>query len=492
MRQGNASEVRVGGTPGRPDRRTVVTGLATLAATAGASCRAEPAREAVPLARLGVDRFSDRDQQARLDAAFTAAREGGFPLLGDPDAVYRHDGVLALAGASLDGQGCAFRPLSDGPQAMHCTGRGWRLANVRLLGAATGRSGDDLRDGLFVGGDQTPAAAFTIEKVTVEAVEPGRGVAAAGIMFNNAADGQIADVTVRNSLADGIHCTNGSRRLVFDRPTSDQTGDDGFAVVSYRRQNRVCRDITVRDGTSRLSHARGFTIAGGVNIVFERPRIERSDEAGVYLFGEGAWDTFGVSRCRVIDPVLLDCCTGAHQPADFRHAALLIGGRDGTDPVEGEQLGRGVTDCVVERPVIEGVGRPCFAAISIRAFTAGIRIAGARLSRIVPPPGGPVQPNGIELGGRDLVIEAPVMTDVAGYAMVGLASAAGRTLVDRPTVTHACFGPGPTRSFIFAEAAAAPHELIVQDGTFSHGPAALFAAQAPSEKLRSLRNRVVA
>jgi hypothetical protein len=462
-------------------------GSSTPTGATGAGLR-DPAA-AVPLSRFGVDRFSRRDQQARLEAAFRAAHEDGFALVADPDADYRHDGPLMLDGVSFDGLGCTFTGLSDGHQVLRCIGRGWRVANLRVLGAATVRQSHNWHNGILVGDEANhPASDFVLENVTVDRVGPGRGVGGAGILFNSAGRGRIIRPTVRHSLSDGIHITSGSNNLTFDRPLSENTGDDGFAVVSYRQQGRICRDIRVSDGIVRDSAARGFVVVGGLDVTYERMLVERSAAAGAYLYGEGSFDTFGVQRCRIADPVLRGCSTGRTMPTGFSNAALIIGGRDGSDVVDGVTITRGAADCVVTNPVIEGAGRACTAAISTHQFAIRPRIVGARIRDMVSP-GGPLQPNGLEIGGRDVAVDGVTMSGIAGLAIVILPTASGDCAVSGAEVAGSRTGPGTIHSFIYAEQAPALRRAVIRDGRFVGGPDRLAISQLAPDQLQLVGNR---
>lgn len=477
-------------------RRHVMAGLVATAVTG--TCRGQaappPAARSRPvqsLSRLGVDRFSSTDQWSRLKAAFAAAHEGGFDLIGDPDANYRHDGPMSLDGVSFDGQGCTFTPLSDGPQVLRCIGRHFRIANVRLLGAATTRSPDNWYNGIWIGDEANqPAIDFVVENVTVDRVAPGRGVATAGFMFNNAYRGRIIRPIVRHSLADGIHCTNGSSDLVFDRPLSESTGDDGFAVVSYRRHGQICRNIRVTNGISRDSAARGFSVVGGLDIIYDHPIAERASAAGLYLFGEVSYDTYGVARATVIAPVLRGCVTGRDLPPEFNQGAITIGGRGGDDFIAGEHVARGATDCVVRDPVIAGVGTRCWSAILLDEFAVRPRISNAILTDIIPPPGSALQPNGLHIGGRDVTIDHPRMTNIAGLPIVITRTASGRCAVNAPQVDGSRLRGAPVNSVIYAEAAPHLDQLTVRDGVFRHGPQRLAVTLLPDSKVRLLNNRV--
>lgn len=482
-------------------RRTVVLGMAAVAGAAacndrqaqadantGASAQGRPERPARSLSRFGVDRFATRDQQAALRDAFAAAHAEGFDLLADPDAHYRHDGPLVLDGVSLDGQGCTLTALSDGPQMLGCMGSGWRLANLRVLGAARARTTENHANGVMVGNESRPATDFLLDNVTVDRAAPDRGVGATGFMFSNASRGRIVRPVARHSWADGIHVTNGSHNLVFDRPLSEATGDDGFAVVSYRSQGRLCHTIRVTDGISRDSGARGCSVVGGRDVVYQRFLAERSAAAGAYLYGEEAFDTFGVHRCHLVDPVLRGCVTGRGMPPGFSQAALVIGGRDGADTVDGIRLARGAVDCTVFNPVVEGVGSSCWAGLSTHQYAVRPRITGGRLEDLVAPSGS-YRPNGVELGGQDVVVEDIRLRNVAGLAIVVTTTASGTCVVNRPQVAGSLLRPGPISSYIYADIAPAVHQVTVQDGQFTGGPDQLAIDRLAPGRLRLVRNR---
>jgi hypothetical protein len=442
------------------------------------------------LSQLGVDRFSTADQWKQLKAAFAAAHEGGFNLIGDPEANYRRDGPLSLDGVSLDGRGCTLTPLSDGPQVLRCVGRDFRIANLRLLGAATKRLADNWHNGIWIGDEGgQPASNFVIENVTVDRVAPGRGVATAGFMFNNADHGRIIRPVVRHTLADGFHCTNGSSDLLFEHPLSESTGDDGFAIVSYRQHGRICRNIRVLDGISRDSAARGFSVVGGIDIAYVRPLAERASAAGLYIFGEVSYDTYGIIRATVTSPVLRGCVTGRGLPATFSQGAITLGGRDGEDVVDGQRVGRGAVDCVVHNPMVEGVGARCWAAILLDEFAIRPCISGAILTDIVPPRGSDVHSNGLHLGGRDMIINRPRMTNIAGLAIVISRTASGSCVVTAPHVDGSKLEGGPVDSVIYAEAATRLDNLTISNGVFRRGPRRLSTTLLPAAKVHLAGNR---
>lgn len=482
--------------PSRISRRSALLGLG-VTAFVGAGCGrgqagAVPVESAVmPLSRMGVDRFASRDQWQVLRRAFEAAAHDGFALQGDPDARYRHDGALTLAGVSFDGQGAHLVSLSDGPQVLRCIGQGWRLANLTLLGAATGRDPDNQKNGLLIGDhDQAPASDFTIEDVLVSGVGPGRGFAGAGIMFNNAHHGRILRARVQDSKADGFHVTNRSSDLSFLAPSSERTGDDGFAVVSYRSQHQPCHGIRVQNGTVLAPVGRGFSVVGGRDVRYENCRIERSAAAGVYFYGENDYDTFGVADCHLIAAQLRNCVTGIGMPPGFAHAAIMMGGREGSDTPPGGSLTRGATGCRIVQARIQGAGQGCFAGIALNQYAVGSRIDAADIRELLALRRDR-QPNGIEIGGRDTVVTAPQMNGIAGTPIIVARSAAGTCMIDRAHVRRGRMTPSPTDSFntnCYVDDAPALTSMTLSNSRFEQGPKRLTTNLLRRGKLRLTNN----
>jgi hypothetical protein len=463
-------------------------GAAAAANQAGA---AEPA--GVPLSRFGVQAGVGRDQWKQLAAAFAAAHRDGLSLIAEPGARYLHDGPLSLDGVSFDGRGCGLVALSDGPQVLRCVGTGWRLANVALIGAATRRSSENDTCGLQVGDHaEHPATDFTIENVVVGGAD-GRGFAGAGAMFDRASRGRISGLTVRDTLADGIHVTNGSEDLAFARTLSERNGDDGFAVVSYVRQGRPCARIRLTGGVARETLARGFTVVGGRDVTFERIVAERCAAAGLYLFGEEAFDTYGVAGCRVAGAKVVGCVTGRGQAGDFTQSAVLLGGRPGSDRVGGATLSRGVADCTLADVEVVGGGAHCWAGLVVGEHAQGIRVERPVLRQLS---GGKRdhEMSGIEIGGRDVTVAQPRLSDVEGIPFVVLTSASGRTVIDRPVVAGARTKRSATEvfnTFCYVDAAAGAQEVVIRGGTFSRGPGRVVTNLLPDKaRLKTSGNRL--
>lgn len=129
-----------------------------------------------------------------------------------------------------------------------------------------------------------------ITDVTVE------GAAATGIFFDYATHHTVRGCTVNDSLADSFHNTGTTRWGLFENCTSNRSGDDGFAVVSYGSNPDRVRDVTFRNcEVYDQVHGRAFAVIGGTGIRFYDCYAYRAAVAGIMVASEGSFSSHGVN-----------------------------------------------------------------------------------------------------------------------------------------------------------------------------------------------------
>lgn len=148
------------------------------------------------------------------------------------------------------------------------------------------------------------------------------GSAAAGVYVGGASGFSLVDLSVRNTRADGIHMTEGSRDGVVTRPTITNSGDDGVAVVSYAADTAPVQNIRVQSprvlGTA---WGRGLSVVGGSDISYSDIAVERSSGAAVYVGAEGApYYTYPAVRVTVDRGTI----SGANTASGVDHGAVLL------------------------------------------------------------------------------------------------------------------------------------------------------------------------
>lgn len=279
------------------------------------------------LASYGVVPNLPGDQTLAINTAIAhAKRDGVGILLGDAHAVYRHAGVIRIDGVGFDGQGCTFFAENAEQGATFLSGAGVSIRNVRLTGRSPRRGTKLEHCGLVV-----TASNFRIEDVRIDTDGAGPGFAGAGAMFFGATNGSIVNLRVEGTRADGIHVTYGSDNLAFSGGGVFGSGDDGFAIVSYRNDRRLCRNIVTRDLVIANPQARGLAIVGGEEIRHFGTKISRSSAAAIYVCSEEAFDTFGVRNWQIQNFVASQCVTGIGLAKNFTQAIILVYGRSVRD-----------------------------------------------------------------------------------------------------------------------------------------------------------------
>ena len=127
------------------------------------------------------------------------------------------------------------------------------------------------------------------------------GSAAAGVYVYGATGFRFDRVTVRDTRADGIHMTAGSRRGIVDHPRISRSGDDGVAVVSYLQDGTQCSDIDIVSPQVRTTTGgRGVSVVGGHDVRYRDIDVESSSAAAVYIACEsGDFVTHPTARVSV-------------------------------------------------------------------------------------------------------------------------------------------------------------------------------------------------
>lgn len=259
------------------------------------------------------------DDTEALQRALSELAPGGTLVL-PQGRTYLHSDVLVLGarGATVRGGGTLLA-TDEERSALRLEADDLALEDIILGVRRTSRRWDAPDQHRVYA---APGTGLSVRRVTVT------GSAASGIFLAGRARFLLEDVTVKDTRADGIHLTAGSRAGTVLRPRTSGTGDDGVAVVSYGRDGAPCNSIRVErprvDGTRG---GRGLSVVGGEDISWLDVDVRRTAAAGIYIACEGApydtADTKGVSvrGGRVV---------GANTDAGIDHGSILVfAGRDG-------------------------------------------------------------------------------------------------------------------------------------------------------------------
>ncbi|MCE5290199.1 MAG: hypothetical protein LLG14_13320 [Nocardiaceae bacterium] len=270
---------------------------------------------------------SDDSLQSRIDAMLP-----GETLDLDGSTTYRHDRSLVIntEWVSIRGNGARILATDESKSAVHITADGVTLTNVTVeLKASTKR---------WTGLEQHKIVLDAVQAVRLEDIICVGSAGAGVFVCNGSAWFSLRRIEVRDSRADGIHVTGGSRDGLVDSVRIDGSGDDGMAVVSYLSDSDACRRIGIRGVVvRRQSWGRGVSVVGGDSIEIRDIDVQGSPSAGLLIGTEGdPFNTRAVTAVRVDGGRLVGC----NARAEIDHGSVLIAATSATQAINDVQISR--------------------------------------------------------------------------------------------------------------------------------------------------------
>jgi hypothetical protein len=268
---------------------------------------------------VNVRAYGTNDEAIRK--ALFAARARGAPLY-FPAGTYTYDNVIDLHGISAHGDGPASILVASNParSAIKLTGSGQYLRDLKITSPlATARASSSSAAGVNV----YNATNFLIRRVTVDKA------AETGIFTTRSSRGRIESNFVANTRADGIHTTGRSHNILVTGNKVVSVGDDMIAVVSYLTDGSPCHDIQIVSNDVHDTIGRGITAIGGDNITIQSNTISRSDGAGVMVYSDGSYGTYGTSGVKVLGNTI------DHPSRTIPHGGIHLQGGSGNQVVRG-------------------------------------------------------------------------------------------------------------------------------------------------------------
>ena len=234
---------------------------------------------------------AEDDNTAALQAKFDALRPGDTLTL-DP-GTYQHGGMLYVnvPGVKINGNGATLEATNPGAAALVLQADNVTLNNVNLTAPVGLPRSDGTNQTMLVFGNN----GITVSGVNIT------GGSSAGMYIPHASNFRIAGVSIHDTAADGIQLTAGSSNGQLNNVTTERTGDDGIAVVSYVGGPAVgmCHDIIVNSPVVLSNNqARGLVVAGGDRITFNNINVANTSAAGLFIGSQAAFftgSTTGVS-----------------------------------------------------------------------------------------------------------------------------------------------------------------------------------------------------
>ena len=227
------------------------------------------------------------DDTGALQKAFDDVPSGA--VLEFPPGTYLHRKSLTLSkdGTILMGKGGILKATNPDDQTILLTGRKSAVIGMILHGTGDSRSSQPQTTKIWVRGRWN--------QILNNEIKAG---ASAGIFVFGAKDFSIVGNLVSETLADGIHMTNGSQRGLVEHNIVHHTGDDPIAVVSYKNNNKLSGNIIIRNNSvSNISHGRGITVVGGEHVLIEGNSVsDITGAAGILIAQEKSYKTGTVNN----------------------------------------------------------------------------------------------------------------------------------------------------------------------------------------------------
>jgi hypothetical protein len=287
----------------------VLVGLSSASAGSGDAATADAATTPAQMSRysgnvartrsgaVNVRAYGTNDVAVRK--ALAAARARRSPLY-FPAGTYTYDDVIDLHGISAYGDGRASILVATNPagSAIRLRGSGQYLRDLKITSPrATARASSSSAAGVNV----YNATNFVVQRVTVDKA------AETGIFTTGSSHGRIASNVITHTLADGIHTTGRSSDLLIADNSVSSVGDDMIAVVSYLADGAPCRDIQiVRNDVRDQTNGRGISVVGGNDVTVKANTIARSAGAGVLVYSDGSYGTYGTTHVAILDNLIDD------------------------------------------------------------------------------------------------------------------------------------------------------------------------------------------
>lgn len=267
-------------------------------------------------------------------AAITAAKDAGLAgkvLVAARGKRYRHTGVVTFAesGITVTGGG---RFVATDPTKASVTFTGSNVTvddfSVEVVRGSSARL------------DPYAAQALLFKGCTNLFLRDvgSLGSAATQIFLTGVTDARLVNCWGKDSLADGLHVTGGSRRVKILDWRSEKPGDDGAATVSYEERagqfdGGLCTDIEwVRPSVSgQIDKGRGIAVVGGKDVKITGFRTSTTWGPGLYFGCEpyGDHPTYGIDGVEVTGGIIRKANQKSVQGPDG--SILIASSRGGTD-----------------------------------------------------------------------------------------------------------------------------------------------------------------
>ncbi|THF84130.1 RICIN domain-containing protein [Cohnella fermenti] len=233
-----------------------------------------------------------KDDSAAFRAAIAAASAGGFGLWVPQGSFDLSGGPLEVADVTIRGAGMWHTELRGA--GFMGVGSNVQVYDLLVDVGATGRHDAEKEAGF----DGAFGTGSTIQNVWIEHAKAGIWMTLSDDLTLNTDGLYIGGVRVRNTYADGIHLSTGTRNTVVEQSVLRNTGDDAIALWSDLRDGATAEQSQTRNNRIRFNTVQLPYLADNV-AVFGGADNQVTDNILVDTVGFGA----GIAVSTRFDPV---------------------------------------------------------------------------------------------------------------------------------------------------------------------------------------------
>jgi len=244
-----------------------------------------------------------------------------------PAGTFAHSGQIYVNGVKLWGAGrttAILKATNPDQSAVNLQGSGAQLLTLEICcPSATTRLSTGWQTGVQILGSN-----FLVQNINIGAPNVV-GSPSAGILSYGGSQGVIEANNIYNTLADGIHLTNGSNNIGVNANTITNAGDDMIAVVSYLGDATVCQYNTITNNNCvSQTWGRGISVVGGNQIGIYGNTIQSSFCAGMYICSEenSSYHTKAATNIDIYNNQILNANVGWQT---VNQGAILVYGNSG-------------------------------------------------------------------------------------------------------------------------------------------------------------------
>jgi len=237
------------------------------------------------------------DQADTLQRTLDGMQTGQRMVFAPGQYVVTHSLVVKNPQVVVSGYGATLVATNESDQTIVMSASDSTLVGLTLIGIGATRLTTPSSTKVEVTGMGVQVLDVTIH-----------GGASAGIFVLGGTDIAIVGNTVQDTLADGIHTTDGSHNVLVQGNTVTGTGDDMVAVVSYQGDGALSSNVLIRGNSLSGNYwGRGISVVGGSDVTITGNTVQGVQKAaGVLVAQEDSWHTYNATNVLITNNVISD------------------------------------------------------------------------------------------------------------------------------------------------------------------------------------------